>query len=93
MKAHRARFQTVVLGIVHAQTLGDELFPAIGILGLRGIGIFLFERCDIGIQLQIFGIHTRRRCIQQALDLMQTRRLEHVQIDQRVIVQNLRVMR
>ena len=82
MKAHDAGLDAEIIPVVGAQPLDDQLFPAIGILGQGRIGVFLFERCDVGTFLQILGVDTGRGREQVTLDAVNASRFQRVDVDE-----------
>ena len=50
-----------VLAEVPTQALAEQLFPAVAVLGGRGIGVALAQWSDIGSELMLLGIDTGRR--------------------------------
>ena len=92
VETHRARLHPIIFHIVLAEVLGDQLFPAVGVLRLRRISVFLFQRRHFGFGLQVFRIDTRRRRVEVPLHTVDLRRLDGVRVDEDVVVQDLRVM-
>ena len=78
---------------MHAQAFGDEFFPSVRILRLRGIGVPLPERDHVSLGLEIFRIDTGGRRVQITLDSVFTRGLQGVNIYQGVVMKDLGVMR
>src|SRR5688572_25094437 len=64
VEPHDARVEAVVLAVVDAQALGDQLLPAVCILRLRRIGIRLLQRLDIGARLPVLRIYARGRGVE-----------------------------
>ena len=77
---------------MHAQPLGDELLPAVGVLRLGGIGVLFLERGRVHVGLFEFGVDAGRGTEQVAADPVDARRLERVGVDQDVVVQDLGVV-
>src|SRR5579871_2434519 len=48
VEAHNASFHAEVATIVRAQLFGHQLFPAVSILGIGGIGLGLAQGCNVG---------------------------------------------
>jgi hypothetical protein len=46
MESDDAGLETIFFPVVEAETFGDQLLPAVGVLRLGWVGIFL-ERCDL----------------------------------------------
>lgn len=61
MGAHPISLNAVIILLVYAQPLPNEPLTAIGVLEIGRIGIFLFERCDIRIFMQVFEVHAGGR--------------------------------
>ena len=93
MEADDARLQAVILAVVSAQPFHYQLFPAVGILGLGRVGIFLLERCDMRIHLLVLWIDASRGSVEVALHPIEAGGFQRVGVDQRVVVQDFRVMR
>ena len=66
VEADGAGVEPVVLAVVLAEALDDELFPAVGVLGLGGIGVFLAQRLDVGVGLEVLGVDAGRRGVEVA---------------------------
>ena len=88
-----AGLQAVILAVVGAQAFHDQFFPAIGILRHGRIGILFLERDHIGFGLLVFGVDAGRGSVEVALDAVDAGGFERVGIDQRVVVQDLRMVR
>jgi hypothetical protein len=56
---------------------------------LGGIGLLFFERGDVRRQLPVLGIHAGGRGVQVAPDPIEAGRLQGVQVDERIVVQDL----
>src|SRR5207249_9847829 len=93
MKAHNTGGEAIVLPVVQTQALRHELFPTIGILRLRRVGVLFFQWGDIGVGLQIFWINTGRRSVEITLDTVEARRFQGVHIYEGVVPEDLRVVR
>ena len=84
--------EVVILAVVAAEELGDELLPPIAVLGLGRKGVLLAQGRHLGVRLEVLRIDARGRGVQVALDPVAPGRLDRVQVDQRVRVQDLGVM-
>src|ERR1700730_17317244 len=93
MEAHDACLETVVFSIMGAQPFSNQFLPSISVLRLSGISVLLLKWHDLGAGLLVFGIDTGRRRIQVALDAVFTSRVQGMDADQRVVVQDFRMVR
>src|SRR6185503_9183367 len=93
VEAHDARLDPVVLTVMRAEPLCDQLLPAVGVLRLGRVGVFFLQRRHRGFGLLVLGVDARRRRIEIALHAGGARRLERVEVDQRVVVENQAVVR
>ena len=65
-----------------------QLLPAVGVLGLGRVGVLLVERRDVRVGLEVLGVDARRRGVEVALDAVLVGRLDRVEVDQRVVVED-----
>lgn len=93
MEAHDAGFQTEVLVVVLAQLLGEELLPAVACLGVGRVRVFFFEGSEIGNVLFIPRINARRRGKEVALHAVDAGGVEHVRVDEDVVVRDVSELR
>ena len=85
VEANDARLETEVFLVVAAVALHVELLPAVAILGVGRIRVLLFEGRHVGRLLLVPGVDARARRVQVALDAVDTRRLQRMQVDERVV--------
>ncbi len=89
MEAYDACLDVIILAIMLTEPFRDELLPSIGILGLGGIGVFLFQGSDMGIELLVLRVHTGGGRIEIAFDPIGPSRFKRMQVDERVITELL----
>ena len=92
VEADGARLDPVLLAVVIGELLGDQLLPAVGVLRLRGVGVLLLQRYDLGLRLEVLGVDARARRVEVALHAVQARRLHRVRVDEDVVVEDLGVV-
>ena len=92
VKANDPGLDVVLLPIVLAQSLADQLFPTVGILGRCRIGVFFLKRRHRGRSLEVFRIDARRGGVEIAADAVEAGRFERMGIDQEVVVQDAAVV-
>ena len=90
MEPHDARLEAEVLVIMPALPLGEQLLPAVAILGVGRIRVRFLERRDVGLLLEVAGIDAGAAREQIALHFVDPRRLEHVDVDQHAVAHNHR---
>jgi hypothetical protein len=88
VKANNSRLEPELAGVVQAQALGNELFPAVGVLRAGRVGVLLLQRSDVRLGLQVVGVDTRRGAEQITRSAVHTGCLERVDVDQRVVPQD-----
>ena len=92
MEPHDPDIEIGFGGVVGAGLLGDELLPAVRILGLRGKCVLFLQREDVGVGLPELGIDAGRRRVEVPLDAVLPGSLQGVQVDQGVVVEDLDVI-
>ncbi len=65
-----------------AHALGEELLPAVTILGHGRVGVCLAERGDVGLDLLVGCVDARRRGVEEALDSSLAGGHQHVGVDE-----------
>ena len=79
VEAHDARLEAVVLAVVRAEPLGDQLLPAVGVLRRRpGRRPPRFSGVDVGLVLQVLGVDAGRRGVEVAVARRSTRAASRV---------------
>src|ERR1051326_2240452 len=86
MEAHDAGLEAVVLGVVPALPLAEQLLPSVTVLGIGRIGVIFLERCDVGARLSVTRVDARGARVEIPLNPIQPCGLEHVDVDQHVVV-------
>src|SRR5689334_2517589 len=86
VKPDHTSVEAMVFQVVPALPLREQLLPAVPVFRIGRVGILFAKRCDVHGVLPIAGIHAGRRGVEIALDAMLPRRLEHVDVDQHVVV-------
>ena len=92
MEADDAGFEAVVLGVVLAEPLRDELLPAVGVLGLGGVGVLFLERGRRPGGLEVLRVDAGGGGVEVAGDAVLMRRLQGVDVDEGVVVEDLGVV-
>ena len=88
-----AGLHRVLVGVVGAQQLGEQLLPPVGVLGLGRVGVALLQRHHVGLGLPVLGIDAGRGAVEVPLHAVDPGGVERVQVDERVVVQDLSVVR
>src|SRR5262249_49702198 len=89
VKPHDPGLDPIFLLIVDTEPFGDEFLPPVSVLRLCRICVFFFEWCDISFGLTILWVNTRRRTIKVAFDAIGPGCFESMNINERVVVQDL----
>ena len=76
VEPHDPDIEVGFLGVVGAGLLGDELLPAVRVLGLGRKGVLFLQREDVGVGLPILGIDAGRRRVEIPLDAVLPGRLQ-----------------
>ncbi len=85
MEANDPSLKTKIVQVIAAKFLGEELLPPIAFLGVGGMSIFLLQWGDVGVVLLVSGVDASRGGKQEALDAVQTGRLQHVSVDEDIV--------
>ena len=93
VEPHDPRLERELRRVVPAQQLAEQLLPAVGILRGRRERVLLAEPGDVRAKLQVLGIDARRRREQHAPHALLLRRVDRVEVDQRVVAKDRRVVR
>src|SRR5207247_9115222 len=89
VEPHHAGLQTVVFGVVPAQTLREELLPAVPIFRVGGVRVFFLQRGHGSDPLEVLRIHARRGAEQEAPYAALASGFQHVGVDQDIVVHDL----
>jgi len=92
MESDNAGFNPVILAIMNTEAFTDELFPSVCILRRRGIGMFLLQRNAIRCRLSVLRINARRLCVQISFHAVLSCCLDAIDVDERVVMQDLCVI-
>src|SRR2546422_5422768 len=76
-----------------ALTFGEQLLPPVPIFGVRGVSILLLQRGYVRRTLPVPGVDASRGGVEIPPHTVQPRRLEHMHVDQHVVVHNLGLVR
>src|ERR1041385_7055640 len=85
MKAHYARVESEVFGVVTTNSLHVEFFPTISIFGVGGVSVCFSQWRDVSFVLFVTRIDARTRRVEITFDAIDTRGFDAVEIDQRVV--------
>ena len=92
VKPDNARVEPVILAVMQAEALGDELLPSVGVLRRGGVGLLFTQRHNLGFGLAVLRVDAGGRGVEIAGGAIPARRFERMRVDQHIIVQNLGVM-
>src|SRR5690606_24218486 len=73
-----AGLESEVLAEVAGHALGEQLLPAVAVLGVGGVGVLLLEGGDVGVGLLVAGVDAGRGGVEEAADLGVARSHGHV---------------
>src|SRR5207237_6371005 len=93
VKPYDPSLEPVVLAIVPALAFGEELFPTVPVLGVGRVGVLFLQGLDVRGLLTVARIHARRRRVEVPLDAIEAGSLEHMRVDEHVVVHALGLVR
>ena len=85
MKPDDACVESEVFGVVTANSFHVELFPTVTVFRIGRVRIFFSQRRDVRFLLFVTGIDARAGRVEITFDAIDTRGLDRVQIDKRVV--------
>src|SRR5579872_1011545 len=86
VEADDARLEFVIAVVVAAKLFGEELLPTVARLGIGGIGVLFLQRNEIGRLLLVLRVNASRRGEEELLHAILLARLEHVRVDENVVL-------
>src|SRR5829696_3734424 len=91
MEPNGPRLETIVLKVVLAEALHEELLGAVPLLGFGRVSVFFLQIDNVWALLKVLRINAGRGGEQKALGRVEPGRLEHVQVDHGAITGDLGV--
>src|ERR1051326_1699333 len=92
MEADYSGVQSKIFRVVAADAFHVKLFPTVTVFGVRRISILFPQRSYVRFILQITGIDAGARSIKIPLDAISPGRFDGLQIHQRIIANDLRLV-